>query len=98
MIQKSAITARIAKKLTNLPERKVTKVVNRLFDVISEQVIDGNRIEIRGFGCFNLRYQAPKKTHNPMTLDKISKEASYKVHFKPGKALREKVNDTREKS
>jgi len=55
----------------------------------------GGRIEIRGFGSFNLHFRPPRRAHNPKTGEKLVTNPKYAVHFKPGKELREKVNGNR---
>ena len=53
---------------------------------------EGQRIEIRDFGCFDLRYRAPRNAHNPKTGKKVVTLPKYTLHFKPGKELRERVD------
>ncbi len=64
---------------------------------MSEALIHGQRIEIRGFGSFSLHYRPPRNAHNPKTGEKVVTEAKYSPHFKPGKELRERVNSSRAK-
>ena len=59
---------------------------------MSEILNNGGRIEIRGFGSFNLHFRPPRRAHNPKTGEKLVTNPKYAVHFKPGKELREKVN------
>ena len=63
---------------------------------MSKSLILGRRIEIRGFGSFTLHYRAPRKAHNPKTGERVVTEAKYSPHFKPGKALRERINESKE--
>ncbi|MGD8926314.1 MAG: integration host factor subunit beta, partial [Thioalkalispiraceae bacterium] len=57
----------------------------------------GERIEIRGFGSFSLHYRPPRTGRNPKTGDSVELAAKYVPHFKPGKELRERVNDSMDK-
>jgi integration host factor subunit beta len=52
----------------------------------------GGRVEVRGFGSFCLHYQARRNAHNPKTGEKVIAPPRYRVHFKPGKELRNRVN------
>ena len=54
----------------------------------------GERIEIRGFGSFSLHYRAPRVGRNPKTGETVELEGKYVPHFKPGKELRERVNES----
>lgn len=57
----------------------------------------GDRIEIRGFGSFGLHQHAPRIARNPKTGEPINSSAKAVVHFKPGKEMRERVNEGRGK-
>ena len=89
---KSELIANIAAKMTDLPEKQVADSVNKILDIMSRELIKGNRIEIRGFGSFSLHYRPPRNAHNPKTGEKVITEAKYSPHFKPGKELRERVD------
>ncbi len=62
------------------------------FQAMRESLIQGDRIEIRGFGSFSLHYREPRKGRNPKTGDAVELTGKYVPHFKPGKELRERVN------
>ena len=65
-------------------------VVDSIFEAMREALIEGNRIEIRGFGTFTVKDTKPKpKARNPRTGEIIYVPGRRKTHFKPGKALRE---------
>ncbi|KTD22751.1 integration host factor beta subunit [Legionella lansingensis] len=94
---KSQLIANLAAKMTHLPEKQVTDSINRILDLMSQALIDGQRIEIRGFGSFSLHYRPPRNAHNPKTGEKVVTHAKYSPHFKPGKELRERVDASRAK-
>ncbi|MDI9819513.1 MULTISPECIES: integration host factor subunit beta [unclassified Legionella] len=94
---KSQLIASLAAKLTQLPETQVTDSINRILELMSQALIDGKRIEIRGFGSFSLHYRPPRNAHNPKTGEKVVTKAKYSPHFKPGKELRERVDASRDK-
>ncbi|KTD19589.1 integration host factor subunit beta [Legionella londiniensis] len=92
---KSELIANLAAKMTHLPEKQVTQCVNTILDLMSDALVQGQRIEIRGFGSFSLHYRPPRNAHNPKTGEKVVTEAKYSPHFKPGKELRERVDASR---
>ncbi len=65
-----------------------------MLDHMTEALSNGDRIEIRGFGSFSLHYRAPRIGRNPKTGDSVTLSAKYVPHFKPGKDLREQVNES----
>lgn len=89
---KSELIANLAAKMTHLPEKQVSDSINHILELMSEALIDGKRIEIRGFGSFSLHYRPPRNAHNPKTGEKVITEAKHSPHFKPGKELRERVD------
>lgn len=93
---KSELIARIASKMTHLPEQKVAEAVNLLLQTMSDSLIHKNRIEIRGFGSFSVHLHHSRSAHNPKTGEKVVTKPKYTPHFKPGKELRERVNASRE--
>ena len=89
---KSEIITSLSKQLTHLPEKVIADSVNHIIDHMSNTLSHGNRIEVRGFGSFSVRYHPPRNAHNPKTGEKVKADAKYTPHFKPGKELREKVD------
>lgn len=92
---KSELIQRITNRQDNLSLKDVELSVNHLLEVMSDSLSNGDRIEIRGFGSFNLHYRPPRRAHNPKTGERVFTEAKHTPHFKPGKELRERVNDSR---
>lgn len=73
------------------------KMVDGLFVAMRDSLIDGNRIEIRGFGVFQVKDTRPKPAaRNPRTGEIIYVPARRKTHFKPGRLLKEALHQTRE--
>ncbi len=93
---KSELIEILAAKMTHLPEKKVAEGINHILSLMSDTLIEGNRIEIRGFGSFSLHYRPPRNAHNPKTGEKVVTEAKHSPHFKPGKELRERVDRSKE--
>lgn len=91
---KSELVEIIAAKQTQLNIKDVELAVKTVIEHMSQALSQGNRIEIRGFGSFSLHFRAPRTGRNPKTGDSVSLEAKYVPHFKPGKELRDQVNDS----
>lgn len=96
MLIKSQLIGELSKHFPHLPEKDVALGVNHIIEFMSDILSQGGRIEIRGFGSFNLHFRPPRRAHNPKTGEKLVTNPKYAVHFKPGKELREKVNSNRE--
>ena len=72
------------------------QMVDSLFEAMRETLIEGNRIEIRGFGVLEVKDTKPKPAaRNPRTGEVVYVPARRKTHFKPGKQLKEALHDTR---
>lgn len=93
---KSELIEYIAEKHNQLPQRDVELSVKLLLDYMSDILSSGERIEIRGFGSFSLHYRAPRMGRNPKTGEPVRLEGKYVPHFKPGKEMRDRVNDSLE--
>ena len=89
---KSELIQRVAYGQTPLTTRDVELAVNVMLEHMAACLAAGGRIEIRGFGTFSLRYRPARLARNPRTEAAISLPARYAPHFKPGKALRERVD------
>ena len=74
-------------------ERKVAeKVVAATFEAIKTALIEGDKVQVLGFGTFENRTRAPRKGRNPRTGEEIEIKASKLPSFKAGKTLKEAVN------
>lgn len=82
-------------KYHKLSEKKVTESVNEIIDLMAEVLANNSRIEIRGFGSFSLHHRPSRQTRNPKTGEVVFSEAKNRPHFRPGKDLRERVNESR---
>lgn len=91
---KSELVEIIASKQAQLSVKDVELAVKTLIDLMSNTLSSGQRIEIRGFGSFSLHYRASRLGRNPKTGEAVNLDAKFVPHFKPGKELRDKVNDS----
>lgn len=76
-----------------VPRKRAEDVVNAVFEAMKGSLMEDERIEVRGFGSFTIREYDAKEGRNPRTGEKVFVEAKKSVHFKPGKELRERVDD-----
>ncbi len=90
---KSELIERMAAEQTHLSQADVELAVRCIIEKLSGALAKGERVEIRGFGSFSLHYRPPRMGRNPKTGQAVALPAKYVPHFKPGKALRERVND-----
>ncbi|MFC6440028.1 integration host factor subunit beta [Bowmanella sp. JS7-9] len=90
---KSELIERLADQYRQLPAKDVESAIKEILEQMAQTLQRGDRIEIRGFGSFSLHYRAPRVGRNPKTGDTVELEGKYVPHFKPGKELRERVND-----
>ena len=91
---KSELIERIVSRQPQLSAKDVELAVKTLLDRMSQTLSSGDRIEIRGFGSFSLHYRAPRVGRNPKTGETVELQGKFVPHFKPGKELRDQVNDS----
>ncbi len=92
-MNKSDLIVSVAKE-AELPLRKAEEIVNLVFDTMSKALVDGDRIEIRGFGSFMVKEYKGYTGRNPKTGQQISVTDKKLPFFKTGKELKEKVDST----
>ncbi len=90
---KSELIDRLAEQQSHLAHLDVELGVKSVLEQMSGSLAAGERIEIRGFGSFSLHYRAPRMGRNPKTGEAVALPGKHVPHFKPGKALRERVNN-----
>ena len=90
---KSELIELIARKQPQFSSKDIELVVKTLLEHMVSALSTGERIEIRGFGSFSLHYRPSRIGRNPKSGEPVSLSAKYVPHFKPGKDLRERVNE-----
>jgi len=90
---KSELIELMTAKQQHLPSKDVELAVKQLLDIMGDALANGERIEIRGFGSFSLHFRPPRQGRNPKTGEAVALAGKYVPHFKPGKDLRERVNE-----
>jgi integration host factor subunit beta len=87
----------LAEKQPHIPIKYIEVGVKNIFEQMASALANGQRIEIRGFGSFALRYHPPRNARNPKTGEYVLTEAKFAPRFKAGKELRERVNEAAQK-
>lgn len=90
---RSELVQKIASENSDLRMDEVEKIVDTFFDSIVEQLADGGRVELRGFGAFSTRSRESRTGRNPRTGATVAVNAKSVPYFKPGKEMRERLND-----
>jgi len=89
-MNKSELIAKVA-ETTELSKKDVTNVVEAVFDSIAEALQNGDKVQLVGFGNFEVRERTARKGRNPQTGEEIDIPASKVPAFKPGKALKDGI-------
>jgi integration host factor subunit beta len=90
---KSELIEILSRRQGHLKADDVDMGVKTLLEMMSNALTEGERIEIRGFGSFSLHFRPPRLGRNPKTGESVALPGKYVPHFKPGKELRDRVND-----
>ncbi len=91
-MNKSELIAAMADK-TGETKKNAEASLNALVDVITEALVKGDKVQLVGFGSFEVRKRAARKGRNPQTKEEIKIPASKAPVFKAGKALKDLVNN-----
>jgi integration host factor subunit beta len=89
---KSGLIEVIASRMSHLPARDIEVVINTIFDSMTEALVGGDRIEIRGFGSFSVRHRRARTGRNPKTGAAIDVPPKRVPFFTVGHELRNRVN------
>ena len=89
---KSVLIEKVSEKVEGLTRNQTEIVVDTVFDSIKKALMQGEKIEIRGFGNFRLKTRNPRKARNPKTGESVDVPGKKVLYFKVGKALKETLN------
>jgi len=89
---KSQLIQKITEANPHLFVRDVERIVNTIFNEISNSLASGKRVELRGFGAFSVQHRKERIGRNPRTGESVNVEEKYIPRFKTGKDLRLKLN------
>ena len=90
---KSQILEKLQKKHNNLSNDDIEQLFNIFVKKITNSLRNGQNIEMRGFGTLSRKINKEKFVRNPKTNQKLFKNENYKLHFKIGKILHQKINN-----
>jgi integration host factor subunit beta len=93
---KSELAHKLSKKFPELKGYDVELALNCILGQMVDALVQGERIEIRGFGSFSLRDRPPRLARNPKTGESVNLSAKVATHFKPGKEMRDRINASRD--
>jgi len=92
-MNKSDLVESLADRLKNLSKKEVDLIVDTIFNRMTESLVKGERIEIRGFGSFEVRVRGARQGRNPKTGEKVQVNTRRVPFFKVGKELKERINN-----
>ncbi len=93
---KSELITALAEKQPNLQKDDVEAAVNCMLEQMEDALAQGQRIEIRGFGSFDLHSRPACQARNPKTGETVQLAAKVAAHFKPGKEMKDRINASRQ--
>lgn len=91
-MNKTELVAAISEK-TELTKKDSEKALKALIDVVAEELKKGEKVQLVGFGTFEVIERAAREGRNPLTGESLHIEASKAPKFKPGKALKDAVKN-----
>lgn len=92
-VTKSELVREVSLGTESLSRKSAERVVNTVFACMQQALVDGDRIEIRGFGSFHVRTRPGRTARNPRTGDAVQIAERRVPFFKVGKELRDRVNE-----
>jgi len=90
---RSDLVEELAARFAQLTHRDAETAVKTVLDAVADALVRGHRIEIRGFGSFTVSHRPPRMGRNPRSGESVAIPEKRVPHFKPGKALREAVDE-----
>lgn len=93
MLKSDLVAALVKEK--KLTQKEAEASVDCIFDSMKQALMEGENVEIRGFGAFHVKHYGPYQGRNPKTAEPIAVKAKRGILFRTGKELRERVNRSR---
>ena len=89
---RSELVHKLCEDHPDLTAKEVERVVSAFFDSVIDQLQNGGRVELRGFGAFSTRGRDARTGRNPRTGETVAVDAKRVPYFKPGKEMRQRLN------
>ncbi len=89
---RSELIQKIADENPHLYQRDVERIVNTVFEEVTDAMARGDRVELRGFGAFSVKQRDARIGRNPRTGETVQVEEKHVPFFKTGKLLRDRLN------
>jgi integration host factor subunit beta len=89
---RSELIQKLADENPHLFQRDVERIINTIFDEITETMARGDRVELRGFGAFSVKKRDSRVGRNPRTGASVAVAEKHVPFFKTGKLLRDRLN------
>lgn len=89
---KSELIERLTEQQAHMTQRDVELAVKMLLEEVVNELAEGGRVEIRGFGSFSVHHRPARRGRNPKTGDRVDIPEKHVPHFKAGKELRQRVD------
>jgi len=90
-VTKSDLIAALAARYPQLSSRDIEYAAKIILEIMTQALVAGQRIEVRGFGSFSLSLRSPRIGRNPKSGEQVQVPGKRVPHFKPGKDLRARV-------
>ena len=92
-MNKSDLIKNISFKISSVKKNDTEEAVNQLINIISDSLLEKNRVEIRGFGPFSSRQRSIRLARNPKTGTSITVGSKLYTYFRPSKLLKQQVKN-----
>jgi integration host factor subunit beta len=89
---KSDLIKQLAEANPHHYQRDIERIVSTVFEEVTEALVRGDRVELRGFGAFSVRHRSSRVGRNPRTGEEVRVPDKAVPYFKTGKELRERLN------
>ena len=89
---RSELIQKIAEENPHLYQRDVERIVNTVFEEVTDAMARGDRVELRGFGAFSVKKRDARVGRNPRTGETVQVDEKHVPFFKTGKLLRDRLN------
>ncbi len=89
---KSELIQKLADANPHLYQRDIDRIINKIFDEITDALSRGDRVELRGFGAFSIKHRNARTGRNPRTGEVVNVDEKFVPFFKTGKELRDRLN------